>query len=253
MGRVGAGYGSEWQLTRFLGRHRAQWDMNLVRCLGCTGGDLTPAVAWEEFPYSKRSVTHDTEIKGMDFLPPEKRVEWQKAFWPDRRAPDVERGGIQTWDAVGRLRPQPADRGGRTGEWVLVEAKAHEAELTASPACGAGGRNRETIRQPMEQTYLAMGGDTTRWPQVAEAWLAKGRYQIANRLAALQYLRSIGEPGHVLFVYFLNDRYPGRSPASVDPWRAHLERIYRDMGILFSHHSSPSFIPSAWMPRPATG
>src|SRR5258705_2426512 len=64
--------------------------------------------------------------------------------WPHGR-------GIQTWDAVGRIKRGSAE------EWLLVEAKAHIGELKSN--CKADG-GLERIRQTVDATKAALGVPT---------------------------------------------------------------------------------------------
>lgn len=106
MGTIGYGYGSEWHLLSYLGRHRDE----LNDCVKKETGAI--AVEWLDFPRRETNRSADAEWKGLDFIDD---VEVQKAwgsFWP-------QHSGIQNWDAVARLEVD----GKR--EWLLVEAKAH--------------------------------------------------------------------------------------------------------------------------------
>lgn len=107
MGKIGYGYGSEYHLLRFMGRHRRLLDQ---RVLASTGGD---SVEWLDFCFHLAKPWLDAEIKGLDFMPQgHAALEAWKDWWP-------KGSGIHNWDAVGRTQ-----RGGSV-EWLLVEAKAH--------------------------------------------------------------------------------------------------------------------------------
>src|SRR5207244_1710270 len=134
MGKLGAGYGSEWQLTRFLGRHRNAWDQAIRELLASDGTPGLVRIDWLDFPFSPHTETYDQERKGLDFLIEEhkdKWIRWKKDFWPDHQSPRIDRTGIHTWDAIGRLHFAQSSR----PEWLLVEAKAHKEEFTTSPTC----------------------------------------------------------------------------------------------------------------------
>jgi hypothetical protein len=237
MGTIGSGYGSEWQILRFLGRHRQFWNQMITELLTEDGVRGIARIDWCEFPFSAETSTHDQELKGMDFLEESKRVTWKQSFWPDASAPDVDRDGIQSWDAVGRLYYTDSPQ----GEWLLVEAKAHESELFASLPCRAGGDRRAMITTSLKLTFLAMGCAEADWGSRRDAWLATGNYQIANRLASLHFLRHVvRQPARLLFVYFLNDRLEGKQcPATARPWIKHLLQMYGNMGIPFEHSFRP--------------
>lgn len=116
MGKIGYGYGSEWHMLWYLGRHRTALDERIRSVAGAT------SVEWLDFPTSqRRSKLIDGEWKGLQFITePEIQSDWTD-FWP-------QGAGIQNWDAIGRVRVGAHD------EWLLVEAKAHRAELGSS--CG---------------------------------------------------------------------------------------------------------------------
>lgn len=127
-----------------------------------------------------------------------------RAFWPAR--------GPQ-WDALAR-----AD----DGTVVLVEAKAHAAELASS--CAATSPAREQIAAALERTRAALGaapgGD----------WL-KEYYQSANRLAHLHFLRAeCGVPAWLLNVYFVGDR-DVRGPETAADWVAPLAAARAHLGL----------------------
>src|SRR6266404_4706555 len=102
MAVMGFGYGSEFHLLRYFGRHRTLLDDRVSEAVGAE------AVSWldQEFDLSDRGL--DRELRGLDFLNPEHpaRKEWAKA-WP-------QRGNPPNWDAVGRIRRKGLD------EWLLV-------------------------------------------------------------------------------------------------------------------------------------
>lgn len=184
MGQMGFGYGSEWHLLRFLGRHRDA----LNRAIAQATNGLVEVRQWVDFHCSD-SPPHDEERKGFDFLADEDlRSKWQ-TFWPQTGEPI-------NWDAVAEY-----EEDGVTA-WLLVEAKAHVEELKGSPT-GAGNQSRRMIQEAMLATRLALNSDQAM--PVAD-WLDGHYYQYANRLASLHFLNNIaGVPARLLRVYFLGD------------------------------------------------
>lgn len=124
-------------------------------------------------------------------------------FWPDK--------GPQ-WDGLALT---------TDGKVVLVEAKAHIAELVSS--CAAGATSRRTINSALEDAKRHFGASVT-------ADWATGFYQYANRLAHLYFLRQRGVDAHVVFVYFTNDREM-KGPLSQAEWRPVLDHCYRALGL----------------------
>lgn len=132
-----------------------------------------------------------------------------KEFWP-RRGP--------VWDALGVT---------RRGDLLLVEAKAHVAEL-ASPATRATPASRALIERSLTATrdFLAPGSEA--------AWSGTF-YQYANRLAHLYLLRHRnGLPAHLVFVYFLNAADVD-GPSTKAEWDAALTLLYAALGLSRRH------------------
>jgi len=208
--RLRAGYGSEWHLLRYLGRHRKELS-NLVR-------RQTKAISvdWLDFGFTEMAdADHnygDRELTGVEFLPARHaaRGKWQ-AFWP-------QRGSAQNWDAVASL-----DFGSHR-DWLLVEAKANVEELiSATGAKAHGGLPR--IRAALSETKRAMGVDEDR------DW-TKPYYQFANRLAFLHFLTSQGLGTRLCFIYFTGDEVPGRTcPSSEDDWHEALVTMKGSLGL----------------------
>jgi hypothetical protein len=139
VGDIGLGYGSKWHLLRYLGWHRETLTHRSV--------DAIPGaedVQWLDFPFDpNRKPSGDGEWQSLDFLGEEGRTTqaaWREV-WPHGR-------GIQTWDAVGRIRLRSAE------EWLLVEAKAHIGELKSN--CKADG-GLDLIRKTVDATKAALG------------------------------------------------------------------------------------------------
>jgi len=210
-------YGSELHLLRYLGRHRTDLDR---RILAETGGE---AIRWLDFNFDQTPLAHrkrtqnwDIELKGLEFLDDDSvaRGSWPE-FWPAGL-------GQITWDAVGQL-----EREGKW-EWLLVEAKAHHAELESS--CKAsGGDSREMIRRAFDRTKQALGVR-------ADADWFTTYYQFCNRVAALHFLTSSGEQARLVFIYFTGDDYPGKiCPASPEEWHDRLANLDRHVGLPKDH------------------
>ena len=114
MGRMGYGYGSEFHLLRWMGRHREQFDKAICGVLDAS------EIRWLDFNFDRRKDIPDAELRGLEFLDVknDRHAEVIKAFqygdfaWP-------KQGEKMNWDAVGVV--------GET--FVLCEAKAHIAEI----------------------------------------------------------------------------------------------------------------------------
>lgn len=214
MGRIGYGYGSEWHLLRYLGRHRHKLDRAILKAVGQGDG-----IEWLDFAFTGKGKQPDAELKGLEFFTgPEYRTlkrEWAK-FWP-------QTGNPPNWDAVGWLIKR------RNLELLLVEAKAHLKEIGSS--CGAkvrGGRNQ--IKKALAETKVYLGA-------AADADWLRGYYQLANRLATLYFLHKNDIPARLILIYFLGDKFPrgGREPSRAKDWKKALDEQERHLGLPRRH------------------
>lgn len=210
MGRIGLGYGSEWHLLWYLGRHRTELTSRIADAVGASSVD------WLDFP-TRKDDGHllDAEWKGLDFLTNQTVLdEWRK-FWP-------QRAGVQNWDAVGRVCVDGIN------EWLLVEAKGHLAEISSNCAAKPEGGLGQ-ITKALEETKCALGVQPTR------DWL-NGHYQFANRLAVLHFLESQGVHARLLFMYFTGDSTEGRDcPRDEGAWTAALAGQDAHLGLPVDH------------------
>ena len=212
MAHMGYGYGSEFHLFRFLGRHRKYLDTRVKHVTGAQAVDWLDCL----FMPKPNPPSWDSEWQGLDFLlqGSTAREKW-KEFWP-------RRGNPPNWDAVGRILIE--DR----WEWLLVEAKSHLNEVKSNcTAKESGGRPK--IRKALDQTKCALG-----IPTCAD-WL-KGYYQHANRIVALNFMMENGEFGRLLFVYFCGDKFPDKvCPESEEEWSETLAKQDEHLGLSKGH------------------
>jgi hypothetical protein len=212
MSAMGYGYGSECHLLRWMGRHRNAFDVGVRSAMGKSTG----SVSWLDVNFAPKKDWPDAELKGLEFIDdPGVKSEW-RSWWPHG-------AGIHNWDAVGWWGQRAAK------EIILVEAKANLAEIR-SP-CNAkpeGGRGR--IEQSLTETAVALG------VQSIDSWLTD-HYQLANRLAAIHFLKGHGYQPHLLLVYFVGDKGNTSrvTPQSPDEWAAPLAEQKKQMGLPVSH------------------
>ena len=210
MADIALGYGSEWQVLRFLGRHRAYLDrLILERVPG-------QRLEWLDFRFDQnpKALTGDRELAALEFLRADDpaRVAWREV-WPTS-------GNPQNWDAVALLDSR---------SWVLVEAKANLEELGSS--CGAkGGHSLQKIDTALCATRDRLGASP------AADWKTP-YYQYANRLVVLEHLLRHGHDVHLLNIYFCGDKSgPGRTcPKDESGWVDVLARQQQSLG-LPDHH-----------------
>jgi hypothetical protein len=159
----------------------------------------------------------------VDWVSPRREDEWAEyrdaGFLKLLRLPHLidelprvwPRGGPQ-WDALGVA---------SDGTRVLVEAKAHVAELQST--CGAGADSLALIGRTLDATKASWGVAHDR------DWLSP-YYQYANRIAHLEFLRTREVPTMLLFVYFVGDQEMA-GPRSADEWRTALNDVYDRLGL----------------------
>ena len=180
MAQIGYGYGSEFQLLRFLGHHRDEFEKRIAETIG------QGVFHWEDFEYAnpKKVITGDKELMGLSFLErlypkqyPAIRTEYE-TYKINRR------DSWQNWDAVFT----------HNGTLYLVEAKAHISELSSGKEEHGDSSKEEILRYFKEQLPELC---------VSRVWL-KEYYQLANRLATAALLNKHGVKAKVLYIYFVN-------------------------------------------------
>ena len=172
------GYGSEYQLLRYLGHHRRYLDSKIK---AATKRDAP--IEWMDYPANPKRKSLDSEWEGIAFLeqlhyPNYNRISkaWN-VFWP-------RTGKRLSWDGIFL----------QDGVIYIVEAKAHINELV-NPT-HAQSKSRATIRKAFEQV--------TRNPTKAELWSGLEYYQLANRIAFVHFLNSQGVRARLCYIFFLN-------------------------------------------------
>ena len=188
MAQIGYGYGSEYQLMRFLGHHRNLLEERISKGLNETG-----IFRWLDFGFDDpmNSISGDKEIKGLSFLKeldlPAEIVNNAIDKYHKLGINDID--NWQNWDAIFTL----------NGTVYLVEAKAHVSELSSGNK-EHGGKSKEAIRNLFEEQLQNNGlYEFT----INDAWL-KEYYQLANRLAIAAFLNECAIKTKVLYIYFIN-------------------------------------------------
>lgn len=229
MGDMGYGYGSEWHLLRYLGRHRAELDR---RILDVVGGE---SIEWRDFEFDPSTSFGDRELRGLAFLPADDaaRIGWAKV-WP-------RSGNAQNWDAVARI------HNGSAKEWLLIEAKANTEELASACQAEQGKPGRALIDETLRNVKRRLGVDASR------DWMS-GYYQHANRIAVLDFLIGLGVPAKLLFIYFTGDRNGDLTcPADEEGWQRTLAEQDAHLGIGSGHLLTP-YVHKLFLPaNPGVG
>jgi hypothetical protein len=216
MAEMGLGYGSEYQLLRFLGHHRNELN-NIILENKDIGVSSDYHIEWLDYPKDKSRKSLDGEYMGIDFFPPEikNRIsnEW-KNYWPGRGP---------NWDGI--IQCSPFDRNsGMEDIWIIVEAKAHLKELK-SPCKAEDKKSIEKIDRAFVSTQ-------NRFHIVAKNSWMKEYYQFANRLAFVNFLLNCGIQCSLLNIYFING-WPNK-PQNVttsDIWKKAIRDEYSYLNI----------------------
>lgn len=180
MAEIGYGYGSEFQLLRFLGHHRIELENNIRK-----NSQLKGRFQWLDFPYDSQRISMDGEYKGISFLKerddyPILKEKWAK-FWPNT-------GNQQNWDAI--LKHDE-------NMYVLIEAKAHLKEIESNISSTVKDSSKKAILDCFDKTQKHFD------IQIINDWTQK-YYQLANRLAFAKFLIDNNIQVQLLNLYFMN-------------------------------------------------
>ena len=218
--RLALGYGSAWHLLRMLGWHREWFGHQVKTAIGASD------VQWLDFRSGRQAQSYsggvpirEGEWKRLDFISDDTLQKKLDLYWPTK-------GSSQNWDAIGRATI--------SGEatWLLVEAKAHLAEVSRSGTTAKESGGRPLIRKAFLDTLRELGHGDTEATSLADVWL-QGFYQHANRLAALQFLQREGVPARLVHVYFCGDQHPTskQCPSTPEQWQPLLREIHDELGL----------------------
>lgn len=209
MAQIGYGYGSEFQLMRFLGHHRNLLEETIRKTIGINDGSFY----WFDFDFADREqmISGDSEMCGLSFLKkkiPEisrvcekvKEYAWNFDRW-------------QYWDAVFLLK----------GEIYFVEAKAHKDEIKSGNKKHGGSHSQEIFEFMKSQYEYA-----------TEEWL-KDYYQFANRLSTVSLLNSSGISCKLVNIYFVDGYYDREhsinKDTSEDSFREEIDKELKALGL----------------------
>jgi len=203
MAEMALGYGSEFQLLRFLGHHRNELNKEICKEIG--DGEIE----WLDYPYNSSRISSDGELKGVECfksLPNYNIIleEWKK-FWP-------QSGNAHNWDGVFK----------QNAVWYLVEAKAHLDE--ADQKCHAVSNN--SIEQ-IVSAFTETCGDSG----LAKKWKDSKCYQLANRLAFIHFCKKMGIKAKLVYINFVNGylAYPKYNVKSAKEWSDKWEEEFQTL------------------------
>lgn len=178
MAEMALGYGSEYQLLRYLGHHRNFLDSKIKKATGSNS-----PIEWMDYPVDNSRDSHDgewTDIKFFKLLSQfdfgQISREWDE-FWPKRG---------QSWDGIFL----------QDGVVYVVEAKAHIKEMEQK--CSA--TSQDSINIIKDAFYFVTGNKDK-----ANTWYNSKHYQLANRLAFIHFLnKKCGIKAKICYLFFLN-------------------------------------------------
>ena len=192
MAEMRIGYGSEYQLLRYLGHHRNYLYKEICRVIG------RGEIEWLDYPVDLLRDSRDGELKHVNCferLPNYVEINKQwKDFWP-------QSGNAHNWDGVFI----------KDGIWYFVEAKANLEE--ANQKCKAESKKSiDKIIKAFEETC----GNR----QLAQDWQSSNCYQLANRLAFIHFCKMMGIEAKLLYISFINgyDSNPKKNVDSKEEW-----------------------------------
>ncbi len=203
MAEIGNGYGSEFQLLRFLGHHRNELNQQIQKALGTKS-----TIEWLDFPYDSKKKSGDSEYVGLEFLKNETNYKsikenWKK-IWPSAN-------NAQNWDAIAKIGTR----------WLLIEAKAHKNEVYSD--CKASKSSNEMIFESMAQVQKDNN------IKASNDWL-KNYYQKANRLLFTHFLEMNDIKSSLIYVYFING-YLDKGIKSKAEWKEIIKEEDTYLGI----------------------
>ncbi|MGM0609402.1 MAG: hypothetical protein ACQESP_13415 [Candidatus Muiribacteriota bacterium] len=226
MAEMGLGYGSEYQLLRYLGHHRNELN-KIIKENTRLKGELD----WLDFPKdknkdeSKIALSLDGEYKGVDFMKDKiDKIEFEnlqsnwKNYWSSG-------GNSPNWDGI------ILHRNSNNEEWILVEAKAHFGEIES--------KTKSASNQNIQKAFIKT---QKRFDISNDNWFGK-HYQLANRLAFINFLLDNKINASLLYIYFINGyekrQLKGRKKITVEnksvkkqeEWEKTIEEEYTNLGI----------------------
>ncbi len=210
MGIMALGYGSEFHLLRWLGRHRNEFDKRVKSLLNIEN------VTWLDFEFDFGDIP-DKEIIGLNFL--DKSIhkdiisQW-KNEWP-------QTGNSMNWDLVG-YSENPGEK-----TWILIEAKAHLGELEQN--CGA--KSPDSVAKIKKALLEAAKNNGIEILDI-NPWTRKF-YQLANRIYVLDLLKRNNVQAKLVNIYFIGDMSSKnrKSPQNQIAWQSKLVEMKKYLNI----------------------
>lgn len=207
MAEMKLGYGSEYQLLRFLGHHRIELDKEIKKVL-----KTEEAIYWFDYPKSDKRLSKDSEWEEIDCFKNEANFSeiesaWKK-FWP-------QSGKSINWDGIFKC--------GDT--YYFVEAKARKDEM--SPCDATKEESRKKIKTAFKKTIEWLKCESNE-----NSWIESKDYQLANRLAFIYFCECNGIKARLVYINFINgyrDPVKDLSIANKEEWQKIWKKKYADL------------------------
>lgn len=211
MGKMALGYGSEFHLLRWTGRHRNKFDNKIKQLLNIDN------VTWLDFDFSNNKDEPDKELVGLSFLEKEPSFKAIISQWKDEWP---QSGNSMNWDLVGYTVKN------NIKTWILIEAKAHIGELKQS--CGATEESLKKIEKALAKASNNIGT----FISMKNPWTKK-YYQLANRIYVLDLLKRNEINAKLINIYFTGDKiFKSRiSPKDKESWKAEIDKMKEYLNI----------------------
>ena len=216
MAEMRLGYGSEYQLLRFLGHHRNELEQYILKQTKINE-NREYSIDWLDYP---KKEAQDGEYVGLDFLNNELKKKltgnWKK-YWPQTGMPP-------NWDGIIYCSPV-VPNSSLEDKWIIVEAKAHLKEL--DPPSGVKSKeSKKQIEEAFEQTQKRFN------IKAKSSWLNK-YYQLANRLAFVNFMLDNGVQCSLLNIYFINSwpNDPEKNVTKIETWKEKIRDEYSYLDI----------------------
>ena len=216
MAEMALGYGSEYQLLRFLGHHRNYLNKTISDVL-----KTNENINWLDYPKNSKRRSLDGEYKDIECfnifgLSNYMAVEnaW-KNYWP-------QTGNSVNWDGIFRI----------NDTWYFVEARAKEWE--SDTPCGAKNNNSiRIIKDAFTNVISYLNGI-----KAADHWVSNDckSYQLAMHLAFIHFCGTVGIKAKLVYIDFLNGfNKPGTNGnmnvTSAAQWDNNWKQQCDDLGI----------------------
>ena len=213
MGKIGYGYGSEWQLMRMLGRHREYFDSLVLKSYQYNESISNQhKIEWFDFKFKGLM---DSELLGEDLF---NLLNISCKYNILKKA---------NWDCIGKI----------DDTYLLGEAKGHIGELFKTDKSGASKDSKDAYLELVDEIMSVYRINVS----YREKWINDG-FQLGNRIATQYFLEKNNINCLILYILFLEDwliDLSGKtldasySVKSIDDWMDAFKKQFKKLGFSF--------------------